>query len=463
MLNTDDQEKQERFALQKPISYGSDENGDYQMIPLSMVLGGELKPFKVYIKPMKHIINTSNPNPRGWYKPKHPETDRIRPRPCASEAVLTVPYGGYCPVSCCFCYVDNGTRGYRATRLPTVSPTYPDHMRKQIQKMMIAPAFYISSFTEPFQLLEDTYEIVRRLTDILVENGLPLFYLSRKIPPDWAVDALQQNPYSYMQWSINSSNTKIYKKLSPGSYTIEEVMDKIKELHYKNIYVSIQCNPVLPGIVDLDDIVRLVHLISENGGDHVIFKFAEQVTANKKLLMERLRQAKVIGVDKFESLMNQIIGGVYTIQQDVRLEWLNVLLEETRKAGITMGTCYEYYDNGHAGANLGPWFLTSRGGCHGQTVPMFYRPAPGEPFQPLPGCFESGCLYCEEFGTKACKNARLLEADMLTFKDYKDIKLNGNTSDWKLLKSAPSPNKIYRYDYWYPDKMTFAEYYNMEL
>jgi hypothetical protein len=176
-----------------------------------------------------------------------------------------------------------------------------------------------------------------------------------------------------------------------------------------------------------------------------------------------LYHANVAGVDVLDSLLNQIIGGVYTIQQDVRVEWLNVLLEETRKANITMGTCYEYYADGKAGSNLGPWFLTSRGGCHGQTVPMFYRPAPGEPFQPLPGCFESGCLYCEEFGTKACKNTKLVEASMLTFKDYKDVKLNGNTSDWKIPTSAPSPNKISRYDYWYPDKMSFAEYYNMEF
>ena len=327
------------------------------------------------------------------------------------------------------CYVDNGTRGYRSTGIPTVSPDYPDKMRNNISKMMVSGAAYISSFTEPFQKLEDSYHITQRLTQVMLDEGLPFFYLSRLLPPDWALEALLHDNYSYMQFSINSSNTDIYKKMSPGSYTIDEVMDSIANLTAMGVYTSVQCNPVLPGIVSLDDIVNLVKLGSEAGLRHIIFKFAEQVFSNRRILMDRLKSLK--GVDKFDSYFSQKIGGVYTIDESLRVEWLDVLLEETRKLKMTMSTCYEYFDDGAAGSNLAPYYTTSDQ-CHGRGVPVFYRPEPGQPFQPFP-CYRKGCLYCEDYGTKACNNDVLLQAKALSYKDLKDARIYEPANGWNWL------------------------------
>ena len=457
-----EEKRQRRFKREKKVGEGTDEYGDYDLIPLSMVQGGSLKPFKVHKKPMKHIINASSPAPRGWYKDKNEPSNR-RPRPCFVETLLTTPFGGFCPISCAFCYVDNGTRGYRATGLPTVNPDYPDKLAKQLSNIQVCGAAYISSFTEPFQPLENHYHITERLTNILLKEGLPVFYLSRKLPPKWAVEALLENSYSYMQWSVNTSNNDHYRKMSPGSYTIDEVLTAVSDLSYMGIYTSFQCNPIIAGVTTLDDLKELVRLGAEAGLDHIIFKFAEQVFNQRQLLIDRLTAHKLPNVDIFESLFNQTIGGVYAVQQDVRVDWLNELLECTREHKITMSTCYEYYDNGAAGASLAPWFTTSRGGCHGQIVPVHYRSEPNQPFVPLPGCFESGCLYCEEYGTQACDNDILLDAKALAYKDLRTIQLSGYESNWKLKGSAPDPYSMHDYNYWYPDKQTFAEYYGWDI
>ena len=452
------EEKQGRFTLAEAVGNGEDEYGAYQIIPLSMVAGGKLHEVKVHTKPMRHVINDSAPNPRGWYKDKEVE-DRVRPRPCYTEALLTTPYGGFCPVGCRFCYVDHGTRGYRATGIPTVNPHYPEAYAKYLSKMYIAPAAYISSFTEPNQPIEDVYHVVQRLSEVLTAVGLPLFYLSRKLVPDWAFDFLQANPYSYMQWSINSSKTSVYKKLSPGSFTIEEVMGDMLRLSNAGIYVSVQCNPVLPGIVDLEDLKQLVRMVADNGGRHIIFKFAEQVYSNRKLLLGRL--SGIPGSAEFEKMFTQSIGGVYTIAQDIRVAWLTELLAETRANGITMSTCYEYYANGAGGANLAPWFTTSDQ-CHGRGVPMFYRETLQEQFKPLPGCYRKGCLYCKDFGTHACQNSKLLEADALKYKDYKDIKLSGDDSLWDLPDSCARPTSIEKSRAANPNMVTDAELWGLK-
>jgi DNA repair photolyase len=455
-------EKQAFHKLAKPVGQGTDGHGDYQLIPLSMVRGGKLVPRKVHTNPLRHLILDQDVKPRGWYKPKH-SGKRVRPRPCYTEASLTSPYGGFCPVNCAHCYVNNGTRGYRATGLPTVDPTYPEKMAKSISQMNISGAFYISSFTEPFHHLEGKYGVTHRLTNVLEREGLPFFYLSRRIPPDWAVDALLQNPYSYMQWSINTPNPDHWHKLSPGAPDLQDIFDRMAELSKAGIYISVQCNPIIAGVTTLNDLKSLVYLVKEYGGHHIIFKFVEQVANNRKVIVERMMQSKLPHVDEFDNLFSQVIGGVYTIQEDVRIQWLDELLECTRAVGLTMGLCYEYFEDGNAGSSLGPFYTTSRGGCHGQSVPLYFRPEKGAPFEPLPGCFESGCLYCEENGTRICANTRLLEAGMLSMKDYKSILLKGKAINWDMKHSCPSKRDVDDYNHWYPSKDTFAGYYGWYL
>jgi DNA repair photolyase len=339
--------------------------------------------------------------------------------------------------------------------LATANPLYPDALRKQVGSMQMASAAYMSSFAEPFQILEGQYNVTQRLSQVFIDNNLPMFYLSRLIPPSWAIDALQQNPYSYMQWSVNTSNDAVYKKMSPGSYHIDDVLKSVNHLSSLGIYTSFQCNPILPGIVTLDELVTLVHLAAQAGLRHIIFKFVEQVFNNRKLLLDRLRANRLEGVDELDKVFTQTIGGVYTVDQDVRLEWLNVLLEETRKADITMSLCYEYYADGAAGANLAPYFTTSDQ-CHGRGVPVYYRPEPSKQFEPLPGCYRKGCLYCADYGTKACNNEILQEARALTYKDYRSIRLQGDDANWDMADSCARPELVGQSPARNPDLVTDA-------
>ena len=450
--------------LHKPIDQGEDERGPYDVIPLAMLRGGEAEPFKVHKKPMKHIIVDQSIPPRGWYKAKVERTKRIRPRPCYTEALLTSPYGGFCPVGCSFCYINNGSRGYRSTGLPTVDLNYPDKFRNQLAKMRISGAAYMTSFSEPFHYLESTYHITQRLTEMFVEDGLPIFYCTRHNPPDWAVEALLQNPYSYIQWSVNTSNARDYKKMSPGAANLHDIFDKVQDLSELGIYTSFQCNPIQAGITTLDELLDLVGIAGEIGLDHMIFKFAEQVFNARDIIIDRLRQRRfdTERINEFDSMLNQVIGGVYTIQEDVRIEWLDALLDATREAGVSMSTCYEYYDDGKAGANLAPFYTTSDQ-CHGRGVPVHFRPELGEPFQPLAGCYRKGCLYCADYGTEACNNEILLNAQALQYSDLRKIQLKSNDDDWSMQDSCARPEDAQYEKAVNPEWKTDAEIWDWEL
>jgi DNA repair photolyase len=396
----------------------------YKYMDIGMVRNAKAenkKLMKVYTKPAPHVILDQNVPLRGWYKNKY-EPPKVRARPCFTEALLTQPYGGSCPVRCQFCYVNNGIRGYRGQGVTTVDPAYPDKVAKQLDKMKFGWNAYISSFTEPFQKLESIYHNTERLSEEVTRRGLPLFYLTRQIPPDWAVNYLTKSKYSYMQFSIITSDRKIYKKLSPGAAALDDILTFIKEeLKPRGIYVSIQVNPILAGIVSQQDIVQLVGELATAGVDHVIFKFVEIVSPAAPAMVEKM--IKLFGPEQgglFENYFSETTGGLRTIKQSHRISWLTTLKEVTQNLGLTMGLCYEY--DHKTNQSMGKQFCTAAQ-CHGMAIPIHRKNSKGI-FEPWTVCPPSGCLYCKEstVGEVPCGSKFLQRATALAPSDYNEEK-----------------------------------------
>ena len=386
------------------------------------------KRMKVYLDPTPHVVLSQNVPLRGWYKPKH-EVHGARPRPCYTEALLTQPYGGTCPTGCLFCYVNNGQRGYRSQGISVVDPRYPEKIEKQLQGMRTASAFYISSFTEPFQSLEAIYHNTQRTAAVAVKAGLPLFFLTRQIPPDWTIDYLRKNPYSYMQFSINTPNSKDWKKLSPGAAPLEALLDSVEQMSKAGIYVSIQVNPIVAGITTTDHLRELVHLLAGRGANHLIFKYVEIVSPSVKRLINNLGKAFPDRVHRFKELFSETIGHVRTIQEEYRIAGLKKMMVETEKVGVTMGLCYEYWYKrdlagkiiDRAGESLGPLFTTGDQ-CHGRAIPVYTRRTVEDRWRPILNCDPGGCLYCADRHPAGvpCGNSKMGLARALSPADLKE-------------------------------------------
>lgn len=330
------------------------------------------------------------------------------------------------------CYINSGIRGYRGQGITVVDPKYPDKVRKQLSRMKTATAGYMSSFIDPFMELEPHYKNTYRTATAFLDNKLPMFFLTRKTAPDWVYDYLKQNPYSYMQFSINTSSHDDWKRLSPRANPLQMQIDQVRAMHEAGIYVSIQVNPICAGITSNEDIVKLIHMLAEAGADHLIFKFVEIVTFSRKGMVqgmrERFHDADGGGgntrVDLFDYLFSEIIGGFYTIKEDYRKAALDLFADECKRAGVTMATCYEYEYGRNAkgeiinktGTSMGSKYLTADQ-CHGHRVPMFTRDSTDDPWKEIKGCPPSGCLTCQDDRPNrevACHNPLLASAPALT-------------------------------------------------
>jgi DNA repair photolyase len=386
----------------------------YRLMAIGMVRNAsedQKKVVKVFLDPIPHIrIENAKPL-QGWYKGKN-EDKGVRARPCFTDAILTEPYGGFCAVGCAFCYVNSGFRGYRGTGLISVPMGYGAQLREQLRRMRTSAAGYFSSFTDPFLPLESVYHNTEEGARAFVDEGLPIFFLSRLRYPGWAYDLLSKNNYSYAQKSINTPNARDWKLLSPGAASLADHMDDIKELRRRGIYVSIQVNPIVPGVVTHDDVEATFEMLASAGANHVIVKFVEAGYSWAPAMVERIK--KRFGAERgatFEKLFVQNIGGQKTIAEDYRMEGHARYKRAATRHGLTYATCYEYRTELDAkgkplnkvGVSIGRDFLTADQ-CHGHRVPMFTRSEDGALFREVEDCPPTGCLYCadDNEGTGRC-------------------------------------------------------------
>ena len=380
-----------------------------------------------YLEPYPHCrIDKAKPL-QGWYKSLH-EPNGVRPRPCFTEAILTEPYGGWCAVGCAFCYINSGFRGYRGTGLITVPINYGDQIRNQLKKLRRGAAVYFSSFTDPFLPLEDWYHNTQEAATACVEEGLPVFFLSRLRYPDWAIDLMGENEHSYAQKSINTCSPRDWQYLSPGALSLEEHFEDIRRLKRAGIYVSIQVNPIIAGITTHSDIIKLFKKLSEVGADHVIVKFVEAGYSWAPAMVDRMKKRFGDRADAFEELFTENIGGQRTIQEAYRMKAHDLYSRYAKQVGLTYATCYEYeYERNpdgsianKTGVSVGRKYTTASQ-CHGHAVPVYSRASEDEKFMPLEECPPSGCLYCasENEGKARCGDDLAGEAAALKLVDLK--------------------------------------------
>lgn len=408
----------------------------WRHIDIGMVRNAQAKKtVKVYLDPEPHMRIDKAKSLQGWYKGKFDFEQGQRPRPCFTDAVLTEPYGGACSVSCTFCYINAGFRGYRGSGLATVPIGYGEQVKKMLATMQTATAGYFSSFTDPFLPLESLYHNTEHAAKAFAAVGLPVFFLSRLHYPGWAFDLLGQNKYSYAQKSLNTGIDADFKRFSPGAISLSEHIEEVRELRRRGIYTSIQVNPIVAGVTTHEHIRYLFERLAEAGNNHVIVKFVEAGFSWAPAMLAKLHKRFGDRANAFAELFTDNIGGQKTIVEEYRLEAHAMYRKWATELGMTYATCYEYrYERDEfgdivskLGVSVGREFATSEQ-CHGHRVPMFTRWGNSDQFKEVEDCPPTGCLYCadDNNGAARCGNEELGKAKAVRWEDlrrpvYKDL------------------------------------------
>ena len=159
------------------------------------------------------------------------------------------PYTG-CQHGCTYCYARFMKRvtGHREPwgGFVDVRTNAPDLLRKEIRKKKAARV-WVSSVCDPYQPLEERYELTRQCLDILASNGWPAMVQTRSPLVLRDIDIIRGARDFEVGLSITTADDTIRQLFEPGAPPIDERIHALEVLHSAGIRTFAMIAPMLPG------------------------------------------------------------------------------------------------------------------------------------------------------------------------------------------------------------------------
>jgi len=332
-----------------------------QQLESKEIPGGARHP--VHRNPVSHIRRETQEPLKTW-------SGSYQPLPM--PRLILSPYVG-CSAGCDFCFIQGFPGLYHMADNDgtlTVFTNYPVHVKQQLNQLRIAPPVVLSPFTDPFQPINDRYELSEKLVKECVMQGLPVDIVTRHHVPDEVVAMLKHLPEARIQLSIDPQ-----RREQDVPFYLErlDMLERVKEI---GIDVALRLDPLHPGQDDLEDAVTTV--IGEGvrrGIDHLVVGFGQAPPV--------LYEDVVAGhEEKFEQQSED--GGWWKPTSETKQSMLEIVGSICDSFSITMGV-------------LGDETLQDQFGDYDHPfetmLPMSHRRSSEEAFSPILDC-PGDCVRC---------------------------------------------------------------------
>ena len=168
------------------------------------------------------------------------------------------PYRG-CSHACIYCYApsvihwDKGKWG----EVVEVKINLPRILSKEL-KVKKKGVVGLGTVTDPYQPAEKKYEITRRCLELLQLHDFPVCIQTKSSLILQDLDLLKQFSHIEVGITLTALDENITKKLEPGAPCAEERLRALDELSKNGIKTWVFLGPIMPYIVDLDELVDTI-------------------------------------------------------------------------------------------------------------------------------------------------------------------------------------------------------------
>lgn len=246
------------------------------------------------------------------------------------------PYLGRCLHNCLYCY---------AIKFPSFTgPIIPRLKLKEeilgmVKKTKVRLPVMLSDSTDPYQPIEEEYEITRKCLEVLAEHKFPLLIVTKSDLVIRDIDVFKKTP-TVVSMTITTSRNDIASIMEPNAPEPHARFLALNEIASENIPTVVRIDPIIPGVnSDMDDLRRLVLEASRIG--------VKQITASTMKLVKGTLQAIRSVNPRLSKKLAEIysdgewIGGYKYLNRKLRLKILSALKSITHKYGLEFATCRE--------------------------------------------------------------------------------------------------------------------------
>jgi len=246
------------------------------------------------------------------------------------------PYVGRCAHQCIYCY---------ATKFPSFvgSPKPRLKLLDQIENMAkntrLKLPVMISDCTDPYQPLEEEYEITRKCIQILSKHNFPLLIVTKSdfVLRDIDVFKKTKTVVSMTVTTLTEDIAKIIEPYAPSPNRRISALEKIAE---NGIPAVARIDPIIPAINDNEeDFEKLVSALPDIGVKQVTISTVKPVRG----FFSSLRQKCPEVYEKLNRIYSDgkwVLGYKY-LHEEKRLKILEKLRPIVLKYGLHFASCRE--------------------------------------------------------------------------------------------------------------------------
>lgn len=106
--------------------------------------------------------------------------------------------------------------------------------------------FFVSTVCDAYQHVEKQTMLTRKVLEILISRGFPIFLMTKSSLITRDIDLLQQAEELRVMISMTTDRNDVIKALEPGGTGFDERLDTLKTLRDAGIDAGVFVGPVLP-------------------------------------------------------------------------------------------------------------------------------------------------------------------------------------------------------------------------
>lgn len=351
----------------------------------------------------------------GWWNGLEP----YGARECTSERLLINPYNG-CSHDCFFCY-SHAFPGYfedfRKRKIITVFKDFDKSVAKQLDSIKVASCGYLSPVTDPFQPINDKYQLTERIMQEFIKRNIPVDVTTKNVISNRALSLLRSQQHSFAQTTILTPHEGLRRKLIQGGATNDELLRNMERLSNNDIFTVCRIDPIIPYVNhQKGDIEELVEKAVDAGAKHIIASCMDVPILLRSEIFDHIESE--FGREtrrKCEGLYRERMSGRLHATIEYRRKLFRMIREVCDKREVTFALCMEFKHAGKQVKGLNREFMSSYN-CEGIDVPIYVRH--GVLFEPVDGC-RGNCLRCYYDGNAKCGIDELRKAGAWKLGDYR--------------------------------------------
>lgn len=215
------------------------------------------------------------------------------------------PYIG-CEHNCSYCFARYMKRlSYSKNewgKFVIIKKNIPDILKKELKKVR-AGSILISSVTDPYQPIEERYEITRKILEEFLEHeGFKITILTKSKTVIRDIDIIKRLKNVEVGFSISFLDNEIRRIIEPNSSKMEERLEALKIIKENKIRSYAMIAPILPVITE-NEIEKLLEELKSVEVDYILVDRLNIKYGNWNTLKESLRNIDEKLIKMYENIL----------------------------------------------------------------------------------------------------------------------------------------------------------------